>query len=140
MKLKKIIAATAALLAVGTLAACSAADRSSRNLSVAADNFEIERRITFINGITDTYLLTIEGFCSIKEDQGGDGSVSQLEVTCKVGDDQYEKHFLGLSDNVTYLSEQIETESVDPYKPRIIFRPETIIPDVDIETSVGDAG
>ena len=137
---KKIIAATAAILAIGTLAACSSeANTSSRNLSKAADNFEVERRIVFINGITDTYLLEIQGFCSIKDESGG-GGASQLEVTCKIGDDQYEKHFLGLSDNVTYMSEQIESTAVDPYKPRIIFRPETIIPDVDIETSVGDAG
>ncbi len=140
MKLKKIIAATAAVLALGTLAACSEADTSSRNLSTAADNFEIERRIVFINGITDTYLLEIQGFCSIKDESGSEGGANQLEVTCKIGDDKYEKHFLGLSDNVTYMSEQIESTTVDPYKPRIIFRPETIIPDVDIETSVGDAG
>lgn len=137
MNIKKIAAILAASVAVVSLGACSAADRSSRNLSVAADNFEIERRITFINGITDTYLLTIEGFCSINEDQSGDGAASQLEVTCKVDDDQYEKHYLGLSDNVTYLSEQVTSESVDPYKPRIIFRPEAVIPDIDVETSAG---
>lgn len=140
MKFKKIAAIGAIAASALVLGACSEADTSSRNISVAADNFEIERRITFINGITDTYLLTIEGFCSIEEDSGGDGAASQLEVTCKIGDDQYEKHFLGLSDNVTYMSEQIESESVDPYRPRIIFRPETIVPDVDVETSAGDAG
>lgn len=132
MNIKKTAAILAASVAVLTLGACSTeADTSSRNLSVAADNFEIERRIVFINGITDSYLLEIQGFCSIADDGG------QLEVTCKVGKDEYEKHFLGLSDNVTYMSEQIEGESVDPYKPRIIFRPETIIPDVDLETSAG---
>lgn len=133
MKIKKIAAILAASAAVVTLGACSSeASTSSRNLSVAADNFEIERRIVFINGITDSYLLEIQGFCSIDDDGG------QLEVTCKIGDDAYEKHFLGLSDNVTYMSEQIESESVDPYRPRIIFRPETIVPDADIETSAGD--
>lgn len=132
MNIKKTAAILAASVAVLTLGACSTeADTSSRNLSVAADNFEIERRIVFINGITDSYLLEIQGFCSIADDGG------QLEVTCKVGKDEYEKHFLGLSDNVTYMSEQIEGEAVDPYKPRIIFRPETIIPDVDVETSAG---
>lgn len=132
MKIKKIAAILAASAAVVTLGACSTeADTSSRNLSVAADNFEIERRIVFINGITDSYLLEIQGFCSIADDGG------QLEVTCKVGDDAYEKHFLGLSDNVTYMSEQIESESVDPYRPRIIFRPESVVPDVDVETSAG---
>lgn len=135
MKIKKIAAILAASAAVVTLGACaSEADTSSRNLSKAADNYEVERRIVFINGITDAYLLEIQGFCSIKDQE------NQLEVTCKVGDDQYEKHFLGLSDNVTYMSEQIESETVDPYRPRVIFRPESIVPDVDIETSAGDAG
>lgn len=132
---KKIGAGLVAAAAIVTLGACSSeADSSSRNLSTAADNFEIERRIVFINGITDAYLLEIQGFCSINDDG------NQLEVTCKVGGNEYEKHFLGLSDNVTYMSEQVEGEAVDPYKPRIIFRPETIIPDVDIETSVGSVG
>ena len=31
----------------------------------------------------------------------------ELEVTCKLGDVQYKKHFLGLSANVTYLAEQL---------------------------------
>lgn len=135
-----VFAAGLALTAALMLGACSEADTSSRNLSRAADNFEVERRIVFINGITDTYLLEIQGFCSIKEDGGADGSATQLEVTCKIDDDRYEKHFLGLSDNVTYMSEQIEATAVDPYKPRIIFRPETIVPDIDIETSAGSAG
>lgn len=132
---KKIIAVVAALLAVGMLASCSSeANTSSRNLSKAADNFEVERRIVFINGITDAYLLEIQGFCSLADQE------TQLEVTCKIGDDQYEKHFLGLSDNVTYMSEQIEGKAVDPYKPRIIFRPEVIIPNIDVETSAGSVG
>lgn len=132
---KKIAALLGAAAIAATLGACSSeASSSSRNLSTAADNFEIERRIVFINGITDAYLLEIQGFCSIDDDG------NQLEVTCKVGGNKYEKHFLGLSDNVTYMSEQIEGEAVDPYKPRIIFRPETIIPDVDLETSVGSVG
>ena len=58
------------------------------------------RRVVFLNGITDTYLLSIEGLCSV-EDQS-----KQLEVTCKVGEREYKKHFLGLSDNVTYFAEQ----------------------------------
>jgi hypothetical protein len=122
-----------ATVVVATLAltGCSAAMTTSSNLSTAADNFEINRRIVFFNGITDTYLMTIEGLCSIEPDtvQG------QLEVTCKVGDDEYKKHFLGLSDNVSYFVEQIDAVAADPFRYRVIFRPETIVPDIDIETS-----
>lgn len=116
------------LLAVG----CSSdADVASRNLSLAAEQFEIERRVVFINGITDTYMLTIEGRCSI-EDQG-----SQLEVTCKTGDNAFKKHFLGLSDNVSYMVEQLESADVSEYRYRVIFKPEVIVPDIDLETSAG---
>lgn len=102
---------------------------ASRNLSLAADQFEIERRIVFINGITDNYLLTIEGRCSIK----ADAEDSQLEVTCKDGPTSYKKHFLGLSDNVSYLVEQLEPARASVYHYRVIFRPSVILPDIDLE-------
>ncbi len=124
----KMLIATA--VAATVLTGCtSEADISSDNLSTAADNFEILRRIVFFNGITDTYLLEIEGFCSIT-DEG-----NQLEVTCKVGEDAYTKDFLGLSDNVSYFVEQIDPAGIDPFHHRVIFRPETIVPDIDLETS-----
>lgn len=131
MRKTKMLAGVAAAAAAGImLTGCTAeADTVSDNLSVAADNFEVLRRVVFFNGITDTYLLSIEGYCSIT-DEG-----NQLEVTCKIGDDEYEKHFLGLSDNVSYFAEQLEPEGVDPFHHRIIFRPETIVPDIDLETS-----
>ena len=103
----------------------------SDNLSKEADSFQVLRRIVFFNGITDTYLLEIEGFCSIT-DEG-----NQLEVVCKVGEDLYTKDFLGLSDNVSYFAEQLDPKGVDPYHHTVIFRPETIIPDVDLQTSGG---
>lgn len=34
---------------------------ASYNISKSADNFEILRRIVFVNGITDNILLTMEG-------------------------------------------------------------------------------
>lgn len=109
---------------------CSSdADVASRNLSTAAEQFEIDRRVVFFNGITDTYLLSIEGRCSI-EDQG-----EQLEVTCRTGGDEYKKHFLGLSDNVSYFVEQLGASKTNVYRYRVIFRPEAIVPDVDTQTS-----
>jgi hypothetical protein len=106
---------------------------ASRNLARAADMFEIDRRVVFYNGITGAYILNIEGRCSI----AADGADRQLEVTCKTGPDAYKKHFLGLSDNVTYFAEQLEPKAVSVYHYRVIFKPQTIIPDVDFR---GDAG
>lgn len=130
----RIRALIIAVVAACALTGCSAADTASRNLSQASDNFEINRRITFVNGITDKYLLTIEGLCSIN-DSDDDNSKGQLEVTCKVGDNSYKKHFLGLSDNVTYVVEQLDAATVDAYHYRIVYRPETLVPDVDLQTS-----
>lgn len=104
---------------------------ASRNLSQAADMFEIDRRVVFYNGITGAYMLSIEGKCSIEDQQ------TQLEVTCKTGPSTFKKHFLGLSDNISYFAEQMEPAGVSVYRHRIIFKPETIIPDVDLKTSVG---
>lgn len=131
-KIKKITTSVAiGLIAVFSLGACSDADVASKNNTVAADNFEIQRRIVFFNGITDKYLLEIEGRCSINSD----GVDKQLEVTCKVGDSEYKKHFLGLSDNVSYFVEQLEPNTSDAYHYRVIFKPETIVPNIDLKTS-----
>ena len=114
------------------IAGCgSDADVASKNLSTAAEQFEIARRIVFLNGITDNYILVVEGRCSIEVDEYS----SQLEVTCKTGPEDFKKHFLGLSDNVTYFAEQIDSAAVDVYRYRVIFKPESVVPDVDLETS-----
>lgn len=126
--IKKTITATLAAGLLLTGAGCApAADKASENLSTAADNFEVQRRIVFFNGITDKYLLTIEGRCAIKPDGG------KLDVTCKIGPDAYKKHFLGLSDNVSYFVEQLESVDVSVYHTRVIFKPETIVPDINVD-------
>ena len=133
-----IVTMLAVLFAVwGALTVSACADDAtvvSDNLSEAADNFEVDRRVVFFNGITDTYLLEIEGRCSIV-DEG-----TQLEVTCKVSDDEYKKHFLGLSDNVSYFVEQMESVEADPYHYRVTFKPEVIVPDIDLRTSGDQEG
>jgi hypothetical protein len=107
--------------------ACTDADVASRNLSKAADMFEVNRRVVFYNGITGDYILSLEGRCSL----GNQDKARELTVTCKTGPDTYKKHFLGLSDNVTYFAEQLEPVAADVYHYRVIFKPATIIPDVD---------
>lgn len=131
--MKKIFGCVAVVAAALSLGACSAADTASRNISYDSDNFKVMRRVVFVNGITDKYLLSIEGLCSItkdKEDQ-------QLEVTCKTGEGEFKKHYLGISDNVTYFVEQMDASSVDTFHYKVAFRPETILPDIDMQTSGG---
>lgn len=123
------------LLAATILAGCKrAADVASRNLSIAADEFEIDRRVVFYNGITGQYMLTIEGRCSL----GNFDDSGELSVTCKTGDRAFKKHFLGLSDNVTYFVEQLQPKGVSTYHYRVIFKPQVILPDVDFKGNLDE--
>jgi len=127
----KALKITLALMAVGYLmSGCkSAADVASHNLSKAADSFEVTRRIVFYNGITGEYMLTVEGLCSL----GNYDKNRELSITCKVGPDTFKKHFLGLSDNVTYFVEQMEPSKASVYHYRVIFKPSTILPNIDMQ-------
>lgn len=117
---------------LATLTGCASdADVASHNLSKAAEQFEINRRIVFFNGITDKYLLTVEGRCSVESAESGLGG--SLEVTCRISDNEYKKHYLGLSDNVSYFVEQLDVADASVYHYRVLFKPETIIPEIDLE-------
>ena len=121
---------TVSVLSLGLLiTGCSReAQVASNNLSHAADNFQLDRRVVFYNGITGDYVLTIEGKCSFDAI-----SERKVDVTCKVGDKEFKKHSLGISDNITYFSEQLTSKGVSVYQYKVDFRPTTIIPDVDLK-------
>lgn len=126
--------AIATILATAILAGCSSpdADVASRNLSKAADMFEINRRIVFYNGITGEYMLTIEGLCSL----GNHDRAGELSVTCKTSPTTFKKHFLGLSDNVTFFVEQMEPSQASVFHYRVVFKPQIIVPDIDFRGDV----
>lgn len=124
----KLPIVTASIFTVVLCACVNDADVASQNISTAADNFQVERRIVFFNGITDKYLLEIEGLCSL----GNNDKSRELSVTCKTGPSSYKKHFLGLSDNVSYFVEQVDASNVGTYRYKVTFKPESIIPDVQV--------
>jgi hypothetical protein len=117
------------LVLLGVSGCKSAADKANSNLSKAAENFEVPRRIVGINGITDKVLFSVEGFCSY-ETSGKD-----FEAICKQPDGKIERTTMHLSDNVTFVSTQMGGVSVDLFRSRVIFRPESIIPNFDLSTS-----
>ena len=122
----------AAFAAVTTLllAGCqSAADKANDNLTKAAENFEVPRRIVGINGITDKVLFSAEGFCSYED------APPSLLVICKEPDGKISRTTMRFSDNVTFVSTQLVGIKVSTFHSRIIFRPETIIPNFDLSTS-----
>jgi len=125
---KKIISAiVAATLLGGALAGCSSdAKTASDNLSKAADQFEVQRRIVGINTRTDKYLFFVEGRCSIE--RSGD-----LVVTCKQGPNDYRKHYIGAATDVAWVATQLDGIDVSVYHTRIVIKPEGIIPDIDLQ-------
>ena len=106
------------LLSMLLMGCATDADVASQRLSKSADMFEVTRRIVFYNGISGEYILVLEGLCSL----GNFDDTGELTVTCKVGPTEYKKHFLGLSDNVTYFAEQIDSVSNDVYHYKVIFK------------------
>lgn len=126
--MKNTLKYTALALAL-TLASCEQESAvAAYNVSQAAHNFEVNRRVVFYNGITGEYILTIEGLLSVTPE------ANKLSVIVKTGPKEYKKHYLGVSDNVTWFCEQIDAAPADPFHYRVAFRPKQIIPDVEIQT------
>ena len=126
MNNKKIIATiTGAAIAVMSFTGCTEAERVSYNLSKEADNFNVVRQLTVINCIKGDVLFQMTGKLSITADMGDD----QLEVIVEE-DGTYVKHFVGLSDNVTYVIEDLNlgANEVDKYQYTLNFNPNMWIP------------
>lgn len=127
VKLWLVSAAVIIAGSAGLTACTSDSEVVSQNVSADADNFKVLRKIVAVNGITDKYIMELEGWCSIKADRAD----HQLEVTCKK-DGSYWKHFVGLSDNTFYFVEQLDGSHVSPDHFKIVFKPEAVIPSVEI--------
>ena len=96
------------------------AQRVSYNLSQQADNFNIVRQLTVINCIEGDVLFQMTGKMSITADT----SDNQLEIIVE-DEGTYVKHFVGLSDNVTYVVEDLNLgdNAVSKYKYTLNFNP-----------------
>lgn len=114
-------------LMAAILTGCTEAERVSQNISQRADNFDITRRLTVFNIRTDTILFQMTGLFSIKTDSY-DG---QLEVTCELKDGKYSKHFVRLSDETTYIVEDLSGTDVSKYSYELNFLPK-MVPGVKI--------
>ena len=120
---KKIIGIVISIVLVMLIAGCTEASRVSYNLSQQADNFNDVRQLTLINCIQGDVLFQMTGKMSIKADI----TDNQLEVVVEENG-EYKKHFIGLSDNVTYVVEDITSGDVDKYKYTLNFNPKMWIP------------
>ena len=99
------------------------------NMTKAADNFELMRRIVFYNVRLGQNVVTVEGKCSIEYSSG------RTEYICKVGDGKYIRNFLSDSNDIVAIVEQMDSVPVNVYHFRRTFKPQTIIPDIDFRGS-----
>lgn len=128
--------AIATLAAVGiaatALAGCTSdADVASHNLSTAAEQFEIQRRITVTTGFTNDVALQVEGRCSLET--ADSFLAGAVEITCKIGPNDYVKHFAVKGDNDLVLIQQLDTIDVSLYHHRVLIKPENLLPEFDYE-------
>lgn len=128
--MKRIIMLMLVAVLCLSAAACggSNADTVSTNISKEAEKFRVQRHIVGINGITDKPLFEVEGRCSIETE------TRLLVVTCKHGPKDYRKHYIGLSDNTTFVNVQTKGVAVSEYRTKIIIRPQALVPDLDLVT------
>lgn len=124
--MKKIIALIFVLcIAISLMCGCeSEASRVSYNLSLEADNFNVVRQLTVIDCITGDVLFQMTGKLSITADTAD----NQLEITVEDENGNYQKHFVGLSDNVTYIVEQKQNQDVSQYHYTLNFNPKMWMP------------
>ena len=130
-KSKIILALLSVLLTVTVLTGCGTeAQRVSYNLSQQADNFNVVRQLTVINCIEGDVLFQM----TVKMSITADTADNQLEIIVE-DNGTYVKHFVGLSDNVTYVVEDLNlgTNEVNKYKYTLNFNPKMWIP-YDVET------
>jgi hypothetical protein len=124
--MKKIICLLLVVLMVATImCGCTAAENVNHNLSQAADNFQVVRRITVYNARTDMIVMEMEGIMSLSNT-----STSELVVTCMTGPNQYKKNYVYLNDYVIYVVEDITGTITDPYHYKVHFY--TALPDIDL--------
>lgn len=129
--MKKLLGVAAlsafAMLATGCL---SEADTASTNLSKDIEEFRVPRSIVAVNAITGDYLLQVKGYCSVETENAK--AVGTVEITCK-SESGYTKDFVYLSDNVTFVVEQIAPASVSGHNREIIWKPTQVIPHIEIK-------
>ena len=105
---------------------------TNHNITTESHNFELLRKTVFYNVWTDQEVAVFTGFCSI-EDKG-----NRFWVTCKDADG-FKRHQLGSSANMTYFMIQLDGVDVSTYHTKIVWKPQSFIPDIDVKVDVNEA-
>lgn len=121
MNIKKIIAAMALAVALVTVSGCRESDRVSHNISQAADNFNVTRKITVINVRDDTVLYELIGNFAMTNEGN-----NELSVISEVAEGQYKKDFIYLSEWTTYIVQDVSGAYVDKYHYEVNILPKMV--------------
>ena len=105
------------------LSGCTEAERVSSNLALESDNFNVVRKVTVLNAITNDTMFEMTGKMSIKADTAD----KQLEIVVE-DNGKYQKHIIGLSDNVSYVVQDLDVKDIDKYHYSINFNPKMWVP------------
>lgn len=120
--MKKIFVIFVLIVTVFILSSCRQADTVRHNLQREADDFNVRRRITVLNTRTDTPMMQITGLLSIDVDKDGD-----LNITIEKAPNEFVLNYAHLSQDTTYIVEQVETKEVNKFKYEIKFYPTQLI-------------
>lgn len=118
---KKIFIVVMVLIMALTLCSCRQADRVSYNVSKEADSFNVVRKLTVMNGRTDTILLEMIGRFALKNN-----STNELVIICEVAQGEYKKNYVYLNDYTLYVVEDISGSEVSPYQYEVNFLPQML--------------
>lgn len=126
--MKKVFAIIMILVVMAaSLVGCTEAQRVNHNVTMQANYFECERRITVYNARTDTVIFVAEGYMNISND-----STNELVVTFKTGANEYKKNYIYLNEWTLYVVEDITGTHTDPYHYKMYFHT-NILPDVEVK-------
>lgn len=123
----KLAAIGAVALAVALTGCTSDADKASENIATAAEQFEVQRTLVGVNGITGETIFFAEGRCSFES------SGRRFDVTCKHSSDEYRKHVFILGDQDSVVVTQEAAIDISEYHTRIILKPQNLLPEFDIK-------
>lgn len=122
-KTLKFLGVTMLAATLLALSGCTEAERVSTNLAQESDNFNVVRKVTVLNAITNDTMFEMTGKMSIKADTAD----KQLEIVVE-DNGKYQKHIIGLSDNVSYVVQDLDVKDFDKYHYSINFNPKMWVP------------
>lgn len=108
---------------------CNQAETMKHNIQIEADQFKVYRKMTFINLYTNEPLYSAEGYFSMQTTYNNQYQGQQeIALVFKVGKDEYKMDYFSIANNVTYVIEQLENTTGNPYYWKIVWY--VALPDV----------